>query len=95
MKAILLRGIAALIVLTAAVFVVDLVWLQIRIGHNPNSAFDSVQVDLVDVVPLKGSKAEYLPQGIEAQTCVRSLFPHKGDQPCWYLRRHAQQQVNF
>jgi hypothetical protein len=23
------------------------------------------------------------------QPCARSIFPHDGDDPCWWLRRHA------
>ena len=24
-----------------------------------------------------------------SQPCTRSIFPHNGDDPCWWLRRHA------
>jgi hypothetical protein len=28
-------------------------------------------------------------------TCVHSLFPHMGYQPCWYLSRHSEQRTNY
>ncbi len=30
----------------------------------------------------------------ETRTCVRSIFPWLGYQPCWYLSRHAIKTVN-
>ena len=29
------------------------------------------------------------------QTCVSAVFPHLGYTPCWYLRRHTEQRVDF
>jgi hypothetical protein len=29
------------------------------------------------------------------QTCVNTLFPHEGLQPCWYLKRHPEQVTNI
>jgi hypothetical protein len=26
---------------------------------------------------------------------VNSLFPHAGDVPCWYLKRHTQQETDI
>jgi len=88
-------AVAGIVLIVALVYVGDTVWLRIRMARNPNSATDSVRVDIVYQIPQKGNKAEYVPQESQMQSCVRSLFPHMGDQPCWYLRRHTQQQVNF
>lgn len=95
MKRVLAFGLGGLLVLVAALYVADYAWLRLRLARNQSAAFDTVSVDVVYEVPQKGNKAEYLPQGVQNQTCVRSLFPHLGDQPCWYLRRHTEQQVNF
>lgn len=84
-------SVAGLIIATGMVYFVDYVVLRAR-GAN---GLDSVQVEVVDVIPEKGNKAEYVPQGASAQTCVRAIFPHLGNQPCWYLRKHTNQQVNF
>jgi hypothetical protein len=85
-------GLAALLLL---VYIADFAWLQVRASRNQSSAYDSVQVEVVEQIPQKGNKAEYVPEDPRTQTCVRSIFPHTGDQPCWYLRRHAQQQINY
>jgi hypothetical protein len=95
MKRRVAQVVGALLLLLALVYVADYAWLQVRASRNESSAYDSVQVEVVEQIPQKGNKAEYVPEDPQAQTCVRSIFPHMGDQPCWYLRRHAQQQVNF
>lgn len=84
----------AVLGLVLVVYLADLAWLQIRIARKQN-AYDTVTVEVVDQIPQKGNKAEYVPETPQPQTCVRSLFPHSGNEPCWYLRGHAQQQVNF
>lgn len=39
-------------------------------------------------VGLKNGKTEMYYADPETQTCVNSIFPHMGDSPCWYLRKH-------
>jgi hypothetical protein len=46
-------------------------------------------------VPPKDQKTEYIADPPHAQQCVHSLFPQLGLTPCWYLARHAIQQVNY
>lgn len=75
-------------------FAADYGWLRTRISRN-DPAFDSVLIEVVEQIPQKGNKAEYVPQDPRPQSCVRSIFPHMDQQPCWYLKRHAQQQINF
>lgn len=57
--------------------------------------FGSVEVQKVLAVPQKDRKTEFIADAPEQQTCVNSLFPQLGLTPCWYLERHAQQQVNY
>lgn len=87
------RLLAWLLLATAVLYACDYGLLRVRVARN--QGFDSVQVDVVYQIPQKGNKAEYVPAEPQTQTCVRSLFPHMGSQPCWYLRRHTQQQVNY
>jgi hypothetical protein len=89
-----LWGIGAAIALIAVFFVGDYAWLRMRAARNQNP-YDTVQVQVVEQSPQKGNKAEYVPEEPRMQSCVRSVFPHEDQQPCWYLRRHAQQQINF
>jgi len=56
---------------------------------------DSVNVDQMLAVPLKGNKTEFDYQGSAPQGCARALFPQGGETPCWYLRRHKTQTQTF
>jgi hypothetical protein len=91
MKRVLSMTAASVLVLLIVVYVADYAVLRLRGAAR----YDTIQVDVIDQIPQKGNKAEYIPEGRQPQTCVRSLFPHDGNQPCWYLRRHTTQQVNF
>ena len=55
----------------------------------------SVTVRRYYAIQEKANRTEYVFDKEENQTCVRSLFPHLGDPPCWYLSRHAEQRVNI
>jgi hypothetical protein len=43
---------------------------------------------------MKDGKTQYSFDPPAPQDCVNSLFPHFGDSPCWYLKRHTRQTVN-
>ena len=64
------------------------VW-RIRVRHG--SAYSSVQVTQLLLTPLKNHRVKADEQSITDQPCVRALFPHAGEDPCWWLRRHAEQ----
>ena len=57
--------------------------------------FGSVMVQKLVAVPQKDNKTEYIADPPQAQQCVYSLFPQLGLAPCWYVSRHAIQQVNY
>jgi hypothetical protein len=60
-------------------------WLILRFRPQGGS---SVQVEQFLRTPLKGQKEEFDYMGTVAEPCVRSLFPHSSDTPCWWLERH-------
>jgi hypothetical protein len=62
---------------------------------NGREQFGTVQVQKLLAVPQKDRKTEFIADPPEAQQCVHSLFPQLGLEPCWYLTRHAMQQVNY
>jgi hypothetical protein len=62
------------------------VW-RIRVSHG--GGYDTVQVNQILLIPLKNHKMEADAQSTADQPCARSIFPHGGDDPCWWLRRHA------
>ena len=43
--------------------------------------------------PMKDGRVQIFTGANQTQTCVRSLFPHFGYQPCWYVRQNAAQLV--
>ena len=63
--------------------------LRFRIAHG--TAYGVVQVNQFLATPLKGNKMEYDLIGTVPQTCTRSIFPQKGNPPCWWLQRHNSQ----
>ena len=87
------RILLAPLLLVAAVYACDYIGLRIRIARN-RQPFGTVQVRRYYAVPMKNSSTEYMFEPPAPQTCVNSLFPHFGYTPCWYLKRHARQEIN-
>lgn len=54
----------------------------------------SVRMKTFYAIPLKGRKIEYVLGDPVTQTCVHSLFPHFGYNPCWYLERNRLQRID-
>jgi hypothetical protein len=94
MRHYVLRAVGAVLLIAIASYIADYTWLKSRMirGLNP---YDTVTIQRVYVIPQKGNKAEYVPADPDQQICVRSLFPHSANQPCWYLRRHTVQQLKM
>jgi hypothetical protein len=76
------------------VYLGDYISIAYRIPHE-REQFGSVEVQKLLAVPQKNHKTEFIADPPQAQQCVNSLFPQLGLVPCWYLARHANQQVNY
>lgn len=88
------RVAAAIVLAAVLVYVADAAWAWLRTtDHHPPTG--SVQVRVMLAVPQKSGRVEFVPGGIETQTCARALFPHFGLEPCWYVERHTRRQVDF
>ena len=59
------------------------------------SPFGQVVVQPFYVIHQKNGKIDYEMGDPETDVCVRSLFPHMGYSPCWYLGRHTQKQIDI
>ncbi len=83
-----------MLVFCAMLYAGDYAVVRYRIpgGRDP---FATVEIQPYYAVPLKGGKTEFMFQQPENQVCVRSLFPHLGHNPCWYVRRHRDQATNL
>jgi len=88
---------AALAIAFIAVYAGDYLYLRIRMVHpTPMNPFESITRTRVLAIPQKSGKFDYQIdqiQPIETITCVHSLFPHYGDQPCWYLKPRLNQPI--
>ena len=81
-------------VLMVALYVGDDLSVRYRIPKS-RQPFSTVTIRRFDAISEKNNKTEYVYEDPVAVTCVRSLFPHLGYSPCWYLCRHAEQRINF
>jgi hypothetical protein len=63
--------------------------LRVRMMHQ--TAFSTVVVNEFLSTSLKNHSNEYDYVGAFSQPCVRSIFPHASDPPCWWAKRHTTQ----
>lgn len=91
MRVLLERTVVVLVAVLAVVYAGD--WLVYRYRAAHGTAFDSIKVNQFVAVPLKNGKDEYDYTGSQQVQCVRALFPWSGDEPCWWVRRHAEEKV--
>ncbi len=84
------RCISTAAVLSLAIYLGDVCAFYLR--GQPTQV---VSVVRTLVVPLKGNKNEFDPQGIIQVQCSATLFPQGGMPACWLLRRNAVQYENL
>ncbi|MGC1278979.1 MAG: hypothetical protein WA893_12310 [Xanthobacteraceae bacterium] len=78
----------ALCSLFVALYAGDYLVLRYRIAaHGADAATSTVPTFYA--APLKGGKFDVYYDSPQTQTCVRSIFPWLGYEPCWYVRRHT------
>ncbi len=85
------------LVIAAALCVVyagDYLSVRFRIPGNRDQ-FGTVRVRRYYAIPEKNNRVQFTFDPPQNQTCAQSLFPQLGNTPCWYLRRHAQQRIDF
>jgi hypothetical protein len=87
------RAVIVLVTALAVLYAGD--WLVYRYRVTQGTAFDSVKVNQFVAVPLKNGKNEYDYTGSQQVGCVRALFPWAGDEPCWWVREHAENRVKL
>jgi hypothetical protein len=70
------------------VYAGDYFSVRYRMAHRTNAdPLETTQIRPLYAVPLKNGKDEFDFGDTEAQTCVHSIFPHLGYNPCWYMTR--------
>jgi len=93
MKKIAGIAVLGLVLLVVVLYGSDYGILRLRIARN--SGYDTVTVRQYYAINEKNNRTEYVFGSTQEQPCVNSLFGHEGLQPCWYLRRHPEQQVKI
>ena len=82
--------VVAVLLLTAFAFVLDYIVLRARMLHATVTApFEHPTRNRLLAIKVKNGTYQYELDQVnptETLTCVHSLFPHFGDQPCWYLK---------
>lgn len=94
MKSLRVRLLVAVWVMAAVVYGSDWICLRYR-SWKRGDAFGNVTVSPVYVIHEKNGKTEYQFAPPQDQVCVRSVFPHFGYSPCWYVRRHPEKQIEI
>ena len=87
MKRVLLIAAAGLVLLYAGDYA------SLRYGIPNREPFATVMVQRSYAIPQKNKKVEYDFEPPAPAECVNALFPHFGDPPCWYLKRHPRQEI--
>ena len=78
--------------LLALAYASDYAALRIPIPKG-RAAYSTVTVRPYYDVGLKSGKSDFYFLDPRNQTCVNSLFPHMGFNPCWYLRKHTHPRI--
>ena len=91
----LLKRIAMVLFVSVAIFYIgEAISVKYRIPSS-REPLGTVQINKFYAVPQKDGKTSFEPGEPETETCVNSIFPHLGYSPCWYVRRHRNQQVSL
>ena len=90
-----LLRIAVIVVLALGLaYAVDDMSIRDRIPKS-RQPFATVTVQRYDAISEKNNKTEFVYEDPVNETCVRSPVPHLGYVPCWYLRRHSEERINY
>jgi hypothetical protein len=94
MERVIRLAVLALLALAAVVYGGDYLSVRYRIPGG-REQYGQITVNVLYVIHVKGGKIQYEPGPQETDTCVHSLFPHFGDNPCWYASRHTDKLINI
>jgi hypothetical protein len=87
------RVIVITVVLAGILYLGD--FLSVRFGIPARDAFGTVTVHTYYAVKLKDGKTEFDYAGDHDLKCSNSVFPQSGVEPCWYARRHTEEQIQI
>jgi hypothetical protein len=77
-----------LVVALVVTYIGDYASVRYRIWKpRPNDPFESMKLDRFYAITQKNGREDYAPADSQTVTCVHSIFPHSGLNPCWYVIR--------
>ena len=88
------RALGIALLLLAALYTGDYAAVRVPIPRS-RAAYGTVTVRRYYAAMKKDGKPDYYFTPPAAETCVHSLFPHFGYEPCWYLSRHTNQEIDL
>jgi hypothetical protein len=94
MQRAIFRGTLATVALLVLLYGGDYCSLRYRIPHG-RPQFGQMTQNVLYVIHVKGGKVQYEPGEAQTVTCVHSLFPHLGSNPCWYSKRHPDKLIDI
>jgi len=94
MKRAVFGVVLGLVALLLATYAGDYCSIRYQIPRG-RPQFGQVQMNALYVIHVKGGKVQYEPGPPEIDTCVHSLFPHFGCNPCWYVSRHTDKLIDI
>jgi hypothetical protein len=74
-------------------YAADTARLHYKIAKSQD-AVEKVQISLYYAVPQKNNRVEFYSGDSRMEECVHALFPHQGDNPCWYVQRHKEERID-
>jgi hypothetical protein len=94
LKGILLRIVGAAALLASFTYAVDYLVVRFKIP-NGRDPFSTVTIQPYYAIHEKNGRTEYDYAQPQTQVCVRSIFPHFGYSPCWYVNRHTDKRIDI
>ncbi|MGH9734087.1 MAG: hypothetical protein ACRD8A_05815 [Candidatus Acidiferrales bacterium] len=89
-----LRGLFAVVVLIVLLWIADWISFQHRLSkHIADDPLQKMRIQPTYAIPHKDGRVEYVFGEPQDVMCARSIFPHGGDPPCWYLRKTASKPI--
>jgi hypothetical protein len=82
------RAALGLIALVVVIFVIDYIQLKAR------GAAGIGTIPLTVGTAMKDGRVQIFTGDDQTETCVRSLFPHFGFNPCWYVKQNSTQIIS-
>lgn len=88
------RILVVALLFVAVLYVCDYLSVHYRIPRN-RDPLGVVKVQQYYAVQLKNKKTELMFLDPQDETCVHSLFPHLGFNPCWYVSRTSKKRIDM